>query len=203
MADIESKLHGAGIVIYRIKGDLKADDVETWRNRLSSFIKDHEKIGVCGVLVDVGELESLSIEATDSVIELLSDPEEAIKDVKMRFAFVGVRPFTQRFLHAVMPLEEVKHVRARFFHEVSEAEALAWLQAMVSSAADVALQKKEEATTAKAGSVTEKLVSKAQTDGGGKAPVKAMAELLKGREKSPPPKEAKAKEDLPVKKPGS
>lgn len=134
MGNLENKLHSPGVMIYRAKGDLTSDDLEKWRDELGNFIKEHGKLGACGVLVDVCEVEGFSSEALDTLLELLSDPEETIRDVRMRFALIGVKPFTQRFLRETMPVEEVKHIRARFFHEVAEDEALAWLQAMVSSA---------------------------------------------------------------------
>jgi hypothetical protein len=137
MTNLDQKLHAPGIMIFRAKGDLSDDDVEVWRDSLLKFIKENEKKGACGILVDMCEVENISIDAIDTMMELLSDPEDAIGDIRMRFALIGVKPFTQRFLREALPLDEVKYIRARFFHEVSESEALAWLQAMVNSAEDL------------------------------------------------------------------
>jgi hypothetical protein len=134
MENIESKLHSPGVIIYRAKGNLTAENIEEWREALEKFVKENDKRGACGALIDVCEIEGLSAEALDTLMELLGDPEEAIRDIKMRFALIGIKPFTQRFLRESMPLEEIKHIRARFFHEVAEDEALAWLQAMVTTA---------------------------------------------------------------------
>jgi hypothetical protein len=138
MENPESKLHSPGVMIYRAKGNLTMDNVEEWREELLKFVKENGKRGACGVLIDVCDVEGLSAEALDTLMELLSDPEEIIRDIRMRFALIGIKPFTQRFLRETMPLEEIKHIRARFFHEVAEDEALAWLQAMVSSAEEQA-----------------------------------------------------------------
>jgi hypothetical protein len=89
------------------------------------------------MLIDISEVEAFNSDALDVLLELLSDPEEVIRETRMRFALIGVKPFAQRFLREVMPLEPVKHIRARFFHEVAEKEALAWLSAMVDSAGDL------------------------------------------------------------------
>ena len=138
MENFESKLHSPGVMIYRAKGNLTTENVEEWREELRKFVKENDKRGACGLLIDVCELESLSPEALDALMELLGDPEEIIRGVRMRFALIGVKPFTQRFLRETMPIEEIKHIRARFFHEVAEDEALAWLQAMVSTAEEEA-----------------------------------------------------------------
>lgn len=134
MGEFESKLHNPGVKIYRVKGKISDDDVEKWRDELTAFVKSNKERGACGVLVDVIELDSLSIDGIDSLMEILSDPEELMKDIKMRFALIGVKPFTQRFLRETMTQIDAKHIRAKFFHEVSEGEAIAWLQAMVSTA---------------------------------------------------------------------
>lgn len=137
MGSFESKLHAPGVMIVRAKGDLDGDDLEKWRDDLVKFIKENSGKGACGMLIDTCQVDSFSAETIDALFEFLTDPEEVIRDVRMRFAFIGVKPFTQRFLRETMPLDELKHIRARFFHEVAEAEALAWLQAMVSSAGDL------------------------------------------------------------------
>jgi flagellar biosynthesis GTPase FlhF len=134
MSNYESKLHKPGVKIYRAKGDLVADDVEKWREELIAFIKENNERGACGILLDTLEVESFSAEALDTLMELLSEPEDVIDNIRMRFALIGVRPFTQRFLREAMSQITLKHIRARFFHEVAEDEALAWLGAMVSSA---------------------------------------------------------------------
>jgi hypothetical protein len=163
MANLESSLHGPGVKIYRAKGDLTADDLEMWRDDLVNFIKQHRDKGVCGMLIDTCHVDSVSVDSLDTLLELLADPEEVIRDVRMRFALIGVKPFTQRFLRETMPVEEVKHIRARFFHEVSEKEALAWLQAMVSSADDLPLPKPAE-TDPKAGKVDKPPENRAKAD---------------------------------------
>jgi hypothetical protein len=64
-----------------------------------------------------------------------------------------------------MPLEPVKHIRARFFHEVAEKEALAWLSAMVDSAEDLPVTKREpknKAATTGQGSPASPTPAKAQ-----------------------------------------
>jgi anti-anti-sigma regulatory factor len=164
MENFESKLHNPGVIIYRAKGSLTTDNVEEWREELSKFIKENSQRGACGVLIDVCDLESISPEALDALMELLGDPEETIRNVRMRFALIGVKPFTQRFLRETMPIEEIRHIRARFFHEVAEEEALAWLQAMVSTAeeeAKKAAPNKEEPKEA-AAKTKEKEAPKAQ-----------------------------------------
>ncbi len=189
MGKLESKLHSPGVMIYRAQGDLTSEDLEHWRDELKKFITENEGKGACGVLIDTCELEGFNVEAIDTLFELLADPEETIKDIRMRFALIGVKPFTQRFLREAMPLEEIKHIRARFFHEVSEDEALAWLQAMVSSAdgrpeAKAPLEKKEpeppkvedsKKTDSKAVDTASKPDDKEK-----KPPTKGVAELLKG-----------------------
>lgn len=134
MANLEQKLHAPGIMTFRAKGQLSDTDVESWREELVKFVKDSEKTGACGVLIDMCDVDGIAIDAIDTLMELIADPEEALGTIRMRFALIGVKPFTQRFLREALPLEEVKYIRARFFHEVSESEALAWLKSMVSSA---------------------------------------------------------------------
>lgn len=137
MGSIVQKQHADGVVAVRAEGTLLAEDIVKWRAELEKFVKTSEKIGACGVLIDISDVEELSIEAIDAILEFLADPEEIISSLRTRFALIGVKPFTQRFLREAMPLEDVKHIRARFFHEVAEDEALAWLQALVDSATDL------------------------------------------------------------------
>mgnify|MGYP005853797637 CR=1 FL=1 len=137
MANYESKLEKPGVVVYRIKGELDLDNVEAWRKHLVDFIKDNRERGACGILLDVCGVETISTDGIDAIMELLSDPEEIIGSTRTRFALIGVRPFAQRFLRSVMPLTPISHIRARFFHEVAEGEAVAWLSAMVDSADDL------------------------------------------------------------------
>jgi hypothetical protein len=150
MSSVEHKLHNPGVKIYRIKGEVTADDVEKWREELETFVKENGKRGACGILLDLIAVDAFSAEAIDALLELLSEPEDVIEGLRMRFALIGVKPFTQRFLREVMPLDPVKHIRARFFHEVAEEEALAWLQAMVSSADGEAAEEEEEEKEEKA-----------------------------------------------------
>lgn len=133
MGSFESKQHSPGVMIVRVKGNIGADDLEEWRDDLEKFVRENKDIGACGMLIDTCQVDSFSPDTIDALFELLTDPEEVIRDVKVRFAFIGVKPFTQRFFRETMPLDEIRHIRARFFHEVAEAEALAWLTAMVSS----------------------------------------------------------------------
>ena len=133
MGSFESKLHSPGVMIVRVKGNVSADDLEEWRDNLVKFVRENKDIGACGMLIDTCQVDTFSADTVDALFELLTDPEEVIRDVKVRFAFIGVKPFTQRFFRETMPLDEVRHIRARFFHEVAEAEALAWLTAMVGS----------------------------------------------------------------------
>jgi hypothetical protein len=137
MGNYESTSPKPGVRVYRIKGDLTPEDVEKWRENLVVFVKDNRERGACGVLLDIVDLETISTEAVDAVMELLSDPEDIIGDVRTRFALIGVKPFTQRFLRAAMPLAPISHLRARFFYEAAEDEAVAWLTAMVESADDL------------------------------------------------------------------
>jgi hypothetical protein len=133
-----SESHKPGILICRTKGRLSEQDLEKWREELEAFVKDNASRGACGMLIDISEAEALNVDALDVLLELLADPEEVIRETtRMRFALIGVKPFAQRFLREAMPLEPVKHIRARFFHEVAEKEALAWLSAMVESADDL------------------------------------------------------------------
>ena len=144
MGDLEKELHKPGIMILRAKGKLDQDDLEKWREELEAFIKENEERGACGALIDVCELDGLSTDAIDALMEILSEPDDFIDTIRMRFALIGIKPFTKRFLREAMPLEPIKHVRARFFHEVAEDEALAWLQAMVDSAKDLPEGEEEE-----------------------------------------------------------
>ncbi len=144
MGDLEKELHKPGIMILRAKGKLDQDDLEKWREELEAFIKENEERGACGALIDVCELEGLTTDAIDALMEILAEPDDFIDTIRMRFALIGIKPFTKRFLREAMPLEPIKHVRARFFHEVAEDEALAWLQAMVDSAKDMPEGKEDE-----------------------------------------------------------
>jgi anti-anti-sigma regulatory factor len=132
-----SESHKPGIRIYRVKGRLSEENLEKWREELEAFVRENTSRGACGMLLDISDVEALNIDALDVLMEILSDPEEIIRETRMRFALIGVKPFAQRFLREAMPLEPVKHIRARFFHEVAEKEALAWLSAMVDSAKDL------------------------------------------------------------------
>lgn len=133
MGSIESQNHTPGIRIYRGKGQLTSDEFEKWRKELDDFIKENEKRGGCGILIDVLEVSAFSTEAVDAVMELLSEPDDVLKGPRIRLALIGVKPFTQRFLKESLAEAELDQVRARFFHEVAEKEALAWLQAMIKS----------------------------------------------------------------------
>ena len=133
MGSFESKQHAPGVMIVRVKGNVRADDLEEWRDDLEKFVRENKEVGACGMLIDTCQVDSFSADTIDALFELLTDPEEVIRDVKVRFAFIGIKPFTQRFFRETMPLDELKHIRARFFHEVAETEALAWLTAMVGS----------------------------------------------------------------------
>jgi hypothetical protein len=126
-----SESHKPGVQICRTKGRISEADLEKWREELEAFIQENESRGACGMLIDISEVETFNVDALDVLLELLADPEEIIRKTRMRFALIGVKPFAQRFLREAMPLEPVKHIRARFFHEVAEKEALAWLSAMV------------------------------------------------------------------------
>ncbi|MBN1313051.1 MAG: STAS domain-containing protein [Anaerolineae bacterium] len=191
MENFESKLHSPGVMIYRAKGNLSTENVEEWRDELSKFVKENDKRGACGVLIDVCDLENLSPEALDILMELLGDPEETIRDVRMRFALIGVKPFTQRFLRETMPIEELKHIRARFFHEVAEDEALAWLQAMVSTAEEESKKAEPDKKEAKEATVPkEKEAPKTQKEPEKKDTPKSVEEPKK---KAPEKKPAAAK----------
>lgn len=203
MEKFESKLHKPGVIIYRAKGSLSTDDVETWREELLKFVKENDKRGACGVLIDVCEVESFSAEGLDALMELLADPEEIIRNMHMRFALIGVKPFTQRFLRETMPIEEIKHIRARFFHEVAEDEALAWLQAMVTTAEEQAETKqaepvKEEATEPKK-EEAKKLPEPPQSKETEKKPDEKAPEKKEPDKKEPDKKEPEKKE--PEKRP--
>lgn len=130
-----------GIMICRAKGEVDAEDFETWREHLLALVKSN-KDSACGVLVDLRDLDNVTADALDAILEFLFDPQETLRDVRIRFALIGLKPFTQRFFRETLPIEQIKHLRARFFHEVAEGEALAWLQAMVDSAKDLPLPQK-------------------------------------------------------------
>jgi anti-anti-sigma regulatory factor len=132
-----SESHKPGVKIFRTKGRLSEENLEKWREEIEAFVEENEERGACGMLIDISQVEALNVDALDVLLELLSDPEEVIRETRTRFALIGVKPFAQRFLREAMPLEPVKHIRARFFHEVAEKEALAWLTAMVDSADDL------------------------------------------------------------------
>jgi len=137
MGDYERKLHKPGVVIYHIAGELKPEDVTRWREDVETFIKENAKRGACGILIDAHKVDGVSTAALDGVLALLAEPEEVILDVRTRFALMGIKRHTQRFLQSAMPIVPLKHVRARFFHETARDEALAWLSAMVESAEDL------------------------------------------------------------------
>jgi len=194
METFETKLHKPGVIIYRAKGNLGTDDVEKWREELLKFIKENDKRGACGVLVDVCEVESFSAEGLDALMELLGDPGEIIRNMQMRFALIGVKPFTQRFMRETMPVEEIKHIRARFFHEVAEDEALAWLQAMVSTADEQAETKPVEAGK-KADTETKKEEPSKEEDKKEEAKKEeANKEEVKKEEAQKPPEPVQSKE---------
>jgi hypothetical protein len=137
MGDYERKLHKPGVVIYHITGELEPDDVTRWREDVEAFVKENAKRGACGILIDAHKVDGFSVSALDSILALLAEPEDVVADVRTRFALMGVKRHTQRFLHSAMPIVPLKHVRARFFHETARIEALAWLSAMVESAEDL------------------------------------------------------------------
>jgi hypothetical protein len=137
MGDYERKLHKPGVVVYHIKGDLTPEDVTRWCEDVEAFVKENAKRGACGILIDAHKVDGFSVSALDSILALLSEPEDVIADVRTRFALMGVKRHTQRFLRSAMPIVPLKHVRARFFHETARDEALAWLSAMVESAEDL------------------------------------------------------------------
>ena len=170
MGTIKQKEHTTGIVIIRAEGTLTGDNIDVWRGELEDFVEANEKRGACAALVDVTDVEEISIDALDAILEFLADPEEVVSGIRMRFALIGVRPFTQRFLREAMPLEETKHIRARFFHEVSEDEALAWLQAMVSSATDLPVVRPSATTVSEDGDKKQSPDSKAGSAKQVKAP---------------------------------
>jgi anti-anti-sigma regulatory factor len=188
MEKFDIRLHKPGVVIYRAKGNLSTDDVEKWREELLKFVKENDKRGACGVLIDVCAVESFSAEGLDALMELLADPEEIIRNMHMRFALIGVKPFTQRFLRETMPLEEIKHIRGRFFHEVAEEEALAWLQAMVSTA--------EEQTDPKQAEPVKKEATEPQKEETRKPPEPSQSKEAEKKpdEKAPDKKEPEKKE---------
>jgi hypothetical protein len=193
-----SESHKPGIRICRTKGRLSEQDLEKWREELEAFVKDNASRGACGMLIDISEAEALNVDALDVLLELLADPEEVIRETtRMRFALIGVKPFAQRFLREVMPLEPVKHIRARFFHEVAEKEALAWLSAMVESAddlpdpADSSKETPEAKTEKKKEPVKEKEAKKpsptptasAKPEPGKKTPEPSLRDRILGRKK--------------------
>jgi len=138
MGTIESKQNKPEIMTFTVSGTLSEEDTEGWRAGLEKFTGGLREKGAVGILLDVTGLEGFSIDAVELLIEVLSDPEEIFPDNRrVRLALIGIRPYTQRFLRAVMPLEPLKHVRARYFDEIAEDEALAWLQALVDSADDL------------------------------------------------------------------
>lgn len=127
------KSHKPEVRIYRFKGACSDKDIAEWRRDFETLVEENKKAGAVGALIDVGDIDSVSVDALDSLIEILVDPEEIVGGIKARFAFIGIKPFARRFLNEVMPLEPLKQIRARSFHEVAEEEALAWLQAMIDS----------------------------------------------------------------------
>ncbi len=137
MGNYENKLHNPGVLTCHAKGNFSADELEKWREDIQEFIKGNTERGACGILLDLCEVEGFSTDAIDTLMEILADPEELGKDLRIRFALIGIRPFTQRFLREAMSNTDLKLIRARFFHEVAKKEALAWLQAMIDSAKEL------------------------------------------------------------------
>jgi len=134
MGTLTNKPHKKGVITLEISGKLDSGDIEQIREALEKFLAENRDAGACGFLINVVNIEEMSVDALDSLIEILAEPEEIIGSTRTRFALIGVRPFTKRFLREAMPLENISHLRARFFDETAENEALAWLQAMVDSA---------------------------------------------------------------------
>jgi hypothetical protein len=137
MGNYERKQHKPGVVIYHVKGNLEPEDITRWREDIEAFVKENAKRGACGILIDANKVDSFSVSALDGILALLAEPEDVIADVRTRFALMGIKRHTQRFLRSAMPIVPLKHVRARFFHETARDEALAWLSAMVESAEDL------------------------------------------------------------------
>jgi hypothetical protein len=137
MGSFESTTPKPGVIVHRLQGVFSGDDLDTWRQALLSFFKDNHKQGACGVLIDARKMEGISTEAFNTLCEMLAEPPDEIQAVRSRFAFIGVRRYTERFMRAAMPITKISHLRGRFFHETSEEEAVAWLSAMVESADDL------------------------------------------------------------------
>lgn len=199
MENFESKLHKPGVIIYRVKGSLSTDDIEKWREELLKFIKENDKRGACGVLIDVCEVEGFSAEGLDALMELLGDPSEIIRNMQMRFALIGVKPFTQRFMRETMPVEEIKHIRARFFHEVAEDEALAWLQAMVSTAEEQVTAKAAEPAKKESTGISKEELKKEEPKKPAEPPSSKDAEKKPDEKKPEPEKKEPEKKSEPIK----
>jgi hypothetical protein len=138
MGQIDTKPADPGTVIYRLKGKLSLEDLEKWRKELENHMKAHKEKGACGALIDVADVESFDMDALDNLIEVLAEPDDFFGGgIRVRFALIGVKAYTKRFLRDALPLEPIKAVQARFFHETSEDEALAWMRSMVESADDL------------------------------------------------------------------
>ncbi|NDJ53262.1 MAG: STAS/SEC14 domain-containing protein, partial [Chloroflexi bacterium] len=137
MGSYENQQPKPGILVSHIKGDISDDDVEKWRADLEKFIEACKANKAGGILMNLSGVQSISLRALDAIMELLAAPDEVIEETRIRFALIGVGAFTKRFMRDAMPLAPIKHIRARFFHETAEAEALAWLQAMIDSADDL------------------------------------------------------------------
>lgn len=196
MGDYERKLHKLGVMIYHIKGDLKPEDITRWQEDVEAFIKENAKRGACGILIDAHKVDSFSVGALDAILALLAEPEDVITDVRTRFALMGIKRHTQRFLRSSMPLVPLKHVRARFFHETARDEALAWLSAMVESAEDLPKTVKEDPSEEKPKGERKKEEKDGGKDVGPKKPDKAKAEGEDREEASPKEKRTSLKDKI-------
>ena len=151
MSITSRRLHDQ-LLLVTIAGDITVAHIETWRAELRAFLHSQGAEGACGLLVEIGDADSLTFEALDNALDLLAEPDALLGDIRMRIALIGVRGFTQRFLREAMPITPLKNVRARFFHEVARDEARAWVESLPDAPLDTGLPSKTPSEDGDSGS---------------------------------------------------
>ncbi|NDJ36778.1 MAG: hypothetical protein GYB64_19160 [Chloroflexi bacterium] len=126
MSSITQIEHQPGVFAFRAEGILSERAVHAWRDALKAAAAGRQ---ACGFLLDVTEVTGLSTQALDAALATLAEIQTLVGQARTRFALIGFRPYTLRFMQDVLPAYD--RIRAKPFSQEAEAEALAWLAAMV------------------------------------------------------------------------